>query len=123
VSPGTNVVTGKWLFHHKLTSDDSLDRYKAHWILRDFTQCPGVDYDETFSPVVKFATVRVVISLALSRVGRSIRSTSRVPSSTGGHKYYIIFIDDHSRYTWIYFMKRYSELVSIYKSFARMIHT
>jgi hypothetical protein len=30
--PGTNVVTGKWLFHHKLTSDGSLDRYKACWV-------------------------------------------------------------------------------------------
>jgi hypothetical protein len=64
---GTNVVTGKWLFRHKLTSDGSLDRYKARWVLRGFTQRPGVDYDETFSPVVKFATVRTVLSLALSR--------------------------------------------------------
>jgi hypothetical protein len=65
--PGTNVVTGKWLFRHKLTSNGSLDRYKARWVLRGFTQRPGVDYDETFSPVVKFATVRTVLSLALSR--------------------------------------------------------
>jgi hypothetical protein len=65
--PGTNVVTGKWLFRHKLTSDGSLDRYNACWVLRGFTQRPGVDYDETFSPVVKFATVRAVLSLALSR--------------------------------------------------------
>jgi hypothetical protein len=65
--PGTNMVTGKWLFRHKLTSNSSLDRYKARWVLRGFTQHSEVDYDETFSPVVKFATVRTVFSLALSR--------------------------------------------------------
>jgi hypothetical protein len=60
---GTNMVTGKRLFHHKLTSDGSLERYKARWFLWDFTQRPGVDYDEIFSPVVNFATVHAVLSL------------------------------------------------------------
>jgi hypothetical protein len=64
--PDTNVVTDKWLFRHKLTSNGSLDRYKARWVLRGFTQRPGMDYYETFSPVVKFATVRAILSLALS---------------------------------------------------------
>jgi hypothetical protein len=63
----TNVVTGKWLFRHKLTLNGSLDRYKARWVLQGFTHCPGVDYDETFSPVIKFATVCAVLSLALFR--------------------------------------------------------
>jgi hypothetical protein len=62
--PGTNVFTGKWFFRHKLTSDGSLDHYKARWVLQGFTQRPGVDYDETFSHVVKFATVRAVLALS-----------------------------------------------------------
>lgn len=61
---GVNVVTGKWIFRHKFHSDGSLARYKARWVLRGFTQQEGVDYTETFSPVVKLATVRVVLSIA-----------------------------------------------------------
>ncbi|WVZ97604.1 LOW QUALITY PROTEIN: hypothetical protein U9M48_043124 [Paspalum notatum var. saurae] len=62
--PGGNVVTGKWIWTHKRRADGTLDRYKAHWVLRGFTHRPGVDYDETFSPVVKPA---ISLSLALSR--------------------------------------------------------
>jgi hypothetical protein len=47
-------------FWHKLHPDGSLARYKARWVLRGITQQKGVDYGETFSLVVKPATVRVV---------------------------------------------------------------
>jgi hypothetical protein len=63
----SNIITGKWIFTHKLRADGSFDRYKARWVLRGFTQRPDVDYDETFSPVVKPATVRTVLSIAVSR--------------------------------------------------------
>ena len=62
---GANVVTGKWIFLRKFNADGSFGRYKARWVLRGFTLRPGVDYDETFSPVVKPATVRTVLYLAL----------------------------------------------------------
>ena len=64
---GCNVVTGKWIWMHNRRADGTLERYKVCWVLRGFTQRPGVDYDETFSLVVKPATVRTVLSLVLSR--------------------------------------------------------
>jgi histone deacetylase 1/2 len=65
--PGANIVSGKWIFRHKHNADGTLARHKARWVVRGFTQQPGVDFDETFSPVVKPATIRVVLSLALSQ--------------------------------------------------------
>ncbi|XP_062233007.1 uncharacterized mitochondrial protein AtMg00820-like [Phragmites australis] len=65
--PGANIVTGKWVFRHKFRPDGSLGCYKARWVLRGFTQRPGIGFDETFSPVVKLSTVRTVLTLALSR--------------------------------------------------------
>jgi hypothetical protein len=64
---GVNLVSGKWVFRHKLNPDGSLARYKARWVVRGFSQQPGVDYGETFSPVVKPTTIRVVLSLATSQ--------------------------------------------------------
>jgi hypothetical protein len=63
---GSNVVIGKWIFTHKLHVDGSFDRYKARWVLQGFTQCPRVDYDEIFSPVVKPAIVCTVLAIAVS---------------------------------------------------------
>jgi hypothetical protein len=65
--PHANVVTGKWIFKHKFHADGTLEWYKARWVLRGFTQRPGVDFSQRFSPVVKPATVRTVLTLALSR--------------------------------------------------------
>lgn len=65
--PHFNVISGKWLYRHKFNADGSLERYKARWVARGFTQQPGVDYTETFSPVIKPTTIRTVLSLALSR--------------------------------------------------------
>ena len=44
-------------------------------------------------------------------------------ATKGGHKYYVIFINDHSRYTWVYLMKHHSQLCSIYQTFVRIVHT
>jgi hypothetical protein len=64
--PGANIVSGKWVFRHKYNPDGSLSRHKARWVVRGFSQQHGVDFDETFSPVIKPATIRIVLSLATS---------------------------------------------------------
>jgi len=64
---GAHVVSSKWIFRHKFKKDGSFDRYKARWVVRGFTQRAGVDYGETYCPVVKPATVRTVLSLAAQR--------------------------------------------------------
>jgi histone deacetylase 1/2 len=65
--PGTQVITGKWVFKHKLHSDGTLECYKAQWMVRGFHQRPGIDFGETFSPVVKPATIRTVLTLIASK--------------------------------------------------------
>ena len=64
--PHTNIVTGKWVFRHKTQADGSLERYKARWVVRGFAQRPDIDFGETFSPVIKPATIRAVLTLASS---------------------------------------------------------
>ncbi|GKD37243.1 ribonuclease H-like domain-containing protein [Tanacetum coccineum] len=65
--PNTNIIRSMWLFKHKYFADGSLSRYKARLVANSRSQQVGVDCDETFSPVVKPATIRTVRSLAASR--------------------------------------------------------
>ncbi|GJX03548.1 ribonuclease H-like domain-containing protein [Tanacetum coccineum] len=62
-----NMVCSMWLFKHKFHADGTLSRYKARLVANGSSQQLGVDFDETFSPAVKPATIRTVLSLAVSR--------------------------------------------------------
>ncbi|GKB85484.1 ribonuclease H-like domain-containing protein [Tanacetum coccineum] len=56
-----------WLYKHKYNADGSLNWYKARLVTNGRSQQQGIDCDETFSPVVKPATIRTVLSLVVSR--------------------------------------------------------
>ena len=60
------------MFKIKTRSDGLIERYKARLVACGFTQLPGLDYDETFSLVVKHDTIRLILTLGLSH-GWSIK--------------------------------------------------
>jgi hypothetical protein len=57
-------ISSKCIFKIKTHADGTIDKYKARLVARGFTQIQGVDYFETFSPMVKLNSIKILLALA-----------------------------------------------------------
>jgi hypothetical protein len=59
-----DVVSSKWLFKIKHVVDESIEKYNARFVAHGFSQKEGIYYEETFTPVAKYTSIRTIIALA-----------------------------------------------------------
>ncbi|GJS13620.1 retrovirus-related pol polyprotein from transposon TNT 1-94 [Tanacetum coccineum] len=62
--PDAKTISHKWLFKKKTDMDGAVHTYKAHLVAKGFTQTPGIDYEETFSPVADIRAIKILIAIA-----------------------------------------------------------
>jgi hypothetical protein len=70
IPEGKSVVTCKWIYKIKHAVDGSVEKYKARFLFRGFSQVEGIDYEETFAHFSRYTSIRTIVSLATSMVWR-----------------------------------------------------
>jgi len=59
-----NIIGTKWIFKNKSDEHGTVVRNKAHLVAQGYTQIEGIDFDETFAPVARLESIRILLSIA-----------------------------------------------------------
>ena len=58
------MVGSRWIYKVKQATDGSVEKYKARFVAQGFSQIEGIDYDENFSPIVRYSSIRSILALS-----------------------------------------------------------
>ena len=61
---GKSVVGLRWIYKVQQTADGSVEKYKARFFARGFSQIEGIDYEETFAPVARYSSIQTILALS-----------------------------------------------------------
>lgn len=64
---GKSIVSSKWLFKIKYAADGSIEKHKACFVARGFSQKEGINYKETFAPVARYTSIQAVLTFAVAK--------------------------------------------------------
>ncbi|CAM8881073.1 unnamed protein product [Rhodiola kirilowii] len=65
--PGCKPLDSKWIFTKKMKVDGTVEKYKARLVIKGYRQKEGLDYFDTFSPVTRITSIRMIIAIAALR--------------------------------------------------------
>ena len=65
--PGCKPLGYKWIFKKKMKTDGTIDKYKARLVIKGYRQKEGLDYFDTYSPVTRITSIRMIIAIAALR--------------------------------------------------------
>eukprot|EP00253_Pinus_taeda_P034037 PITA_34037 len=83
---GTKPIRCKWVYKNKYKLDGSFDKHKARHVAEGFAQKEGIDYEETFAPTAKWATIRTLFALAAQNSWRVHQMDVKIAFLNGDQK-------------------------------------